>query len=88
MNKTENNTKRKMLFQVQALDFAVIEAGLFLDAHPDDKKAMEYYQKMLEKRDAAMEEFQNTYGPLTLFANKDDTQWQWVKGPWPWELED
>ena len=88
MNKTESMNKRKMLFQVQALDFAIIEAAMYLDAHPEDKKAMEYYQKMLKERNAAVEEYQNAYGPLTIFANKDDARWQWVKGPWPWELED
>ncbi len=90
-NNTNNNqspSRCALLKKLQALDFAVIETGLFLDTHPTDAKVLKYYKETLEERNNVMKQFEQLYGPLTIFANTSDTNWQWVKGPWPWELED
>ena len=36
------NDRRKLMRQIQVFSFAVYEAALYLDSHPDDKRAMEY----------------------------------------------
>lgn len=86
MNEAMN--KRKMMRRLQSLDFALIEATLFLDGQPNNQKALSYFNKMQAERKQVAEEYQKAFGPLTSFANASDTEWQWVKGPWPWELED
>ncbi len=85
----ENNmSKKKLMTLVQQLDFAMIETGLYLDGHPNCKKALKYYNTLKEKRDAARAQYEAAYGPLTLFQNNSENTWHWVKTAWPWELED
>ena len=87
----ENNkipSRDELMNKLRELDFAIIETAMFLDSHPMDKKALTYYHDMLETRNESREVFTKNYGPLCIFENNDNTQWQWVKGPWPWELED
>ena len=83
MNKVDKNT---LLKKLQTLDFAIIEAALFLDSHPTNAKALEYYNKMLEEHSAVKKQYIDAYGPLTIKENTGNN-WQWVKGPWPWEME-
>ena len=80
--------KNKLLKRVKALDFAVIEAGLFLNTHPSDPKALAYFNKMNEERQTAYEQYVDTYGPLTIFDCMGTDSWDWVESPWPWEMED
>ena len=76
--------RQSMLRKVQAVDFALFEAQLFLDTHPTDKSAQEYYQKHLAISDAARTEYEAKYGPLQV-RNYDSGNWNWVNDPWPWE---
>ena len=38
-----------LLMQIMMLDFAVQDSALFLDTHPNDKEALNYYQTALSK---------------------------------------
>ena len=87
MNEAPMN-QHKLLMRVKALEFAVIEAGLFLDTHPTDRKALAYFNEKNEERQAAYNQYVDTYGPLTIFDCKGTESWDWVKAPWPWEMED
>jgi len=85
----ENNmSKKKLMTLVQQLDFAMIETALYLDNHPNSKKALKYYNGLKEKRDAARAQYEASYGPLTIFQNNSENTWHWVKTSWPWDLED
>ena len=82
-----NNTdKTNLLKKLQALEFAVIEAALFLDSHPTDAKALDYYNKMIAELNVVKNQYVDAYGPLTIKENTGN-RWQWVDGPWPWEME-
>lgn len=87
-NKTmeHNNTQEKLLYELQVADFALHECVLYLDGHPYDRAAKEYYNKMLRKRKALEQEYEEKYGPITYYGNTSDS-WQWNDGPWPWENE-
>jgi len=78
--------KDKLLEQIQIANFAVIEVTLFLDSHPSDKKALEYYNKYRTIKKNTVAEYEAKYGPLTIYGNEFDS-WKWVETPWPWELE-
>ena len=82
-----NLTDRKALLQqLQAEDFALYEVALYLDAHPQNKKALRFYEE--HKKIAAMlREAINSAAPLTVYDNQNTEKWQWVDGPWPWEKE-
>ncbi len=76
--------RSKLLKQLQVADFALHETALFLDTHPKNKKALEYYKKMKAKREEIAEQYRKLYSPLTYYEVRYD-QWNWVDGPWPWQ---
>ena len=96
-NGTQNNTpstertntsRAALLDRIRALSFAVLETGLYLDGHPNCRRALTYYGRVKNDLDAAVGEYEVTYGPLShMSVGGDETRgWQWVKQPWPWEM--
>lgn len=82
-----NNTpmnRDELMDKIHALSFAMTEAQLFLDTHPDCRDALMYFKKSREELDTAMTEYQNKYGPLFADMTLGD-KWTWVDGPWPWQ---
>ena len=78
--------KQQLLNFIDEVSFAVLDAGLYLDTHPTDVAALEYYKKYQNLRERALEEYQNNYGPLQVDGVKNsDCRWTWVDDPWPWE---
>lgn len=67
--------------------FAVTDAALFLDSHPNNSAGLEYYRKYKKLYKEAMEEFEEKYGPLSILSDQNDECWAWVKDPWPWEAQ-
>ena len=78
------NKEKMLLDKIQQYDFAVQEASLFLNSHPDDHCAMDYYRYFKELLKEAKHEYDKDFGPLTSRSNHAD-QWKYVYGPWPWE---
>ena len=82
-------TEREVLLKrVQICDFALNDASLFLDTHPEDAEALAYYKKYLDMRKATVDAFQDRFGPLTKDAYDGGPRWRWVDGPWPWQMEE
>ncbi len=73
--------------RMQAVDFAIVETGLYLDAYPDSRAAMAYYQKLIAERETLAEAIHAQCGPTTARDNKNPASWDWIKGPWPWQAE-
>ncbi|MBQ4324604.1 MAG: spore coat protein CotJB [Clostridia bacterium] len=74
---------------LQALSFAMQEALLYLDGHPDSTAAARYYNKVSTAYEAAKREYEEKYGPLSVgggTAANTNGRWLWVEGPWPWEV--
>ena len=76
--------KEALMNKIHALSFAMTEAQLFLDTHPDCRDALNYYRGIRDQLDLAMTEYQNKYGPLFADMLTGDT-WAWIDGPWPWQ---
>ena len=72
---------------LRAIDFALVETALYLDAYPDSAEALAYYHKLLAERQLLADDYTKNFGPLTIGDNVSQTSWQWVKTPWPWEHE-
>jgi len=81
------NNRSALLKEIQAEDFAVYEAALYLNGHPTCQNALAYYCEHKSIVKALKEEFEALYGPLTIYSNEDSNCWHWVDGPWPWEKE-
>ncbi|MBQ7820763.1 MAG: spore coat protein CotJB [Clostridia bacterium] len=74
---------------LHALAFALYETALYLDGHPNDRRAIEYYDKTRAQYEKELEKYERENGPVTMnsdAATKNGT-WQWVNTPWPWQNE-
>lgn len=74
----------KLIKQIMTADFVLHETALFLDTHPENKKALEYYKLAQKRREELAEQHRKSYGPLTYYEVRYDS-WNWVDTPWPWQ---
>jgi len=74
------------LAELQALDFAINELGLYLDTHPNDAEAMELFQSYAELYRKGAEAYEKCHGPLNRMDAIHGGKYCWKKGPWPWEF--
>ena len=79
----KNMTKKEMLKKIKCLKFAVVELALYLDTHPDDKKALCLHNKYSKDLKEICDKYQKVYGPLTI--EYPCNKWRWLEEPWPWE---
>lgn len=80
-----NMEKKNLLFYIDAVSFAALDASLYLDTHPDDTEALEYFQHFNKARQQALHEYAIRFGPLTLNETQHNDTWKWATQPWPWE---
>ncbi len=80
------NKQAEMLTYIDSLTFACIDLGLYLDVNPDDKEALELYNKYRIMLGEYMVPYQNEFGPITMTSDAlNSYPWMWNKMPWPWE---
>ena len=75
-----------LLGWIHMVSFTVNDIQLYLDTHPHDKKALEYFNTYSALRRQALEEFAQMFYPLTIDTVTACTnQWDWACSPLPWE---
>ena len=79
-----NNEQRNMMKALQTLGFALFDTALFLDTHPNNQRALDYYRKNSEAYKILKEQYTSKYGPLSISEAAGDS-WEWVSKPWPWQ---
>lgn len=79
--------RAKLLRKIQQHGFAMTEACLYLDGHPNCRRALAYFEKQRCAYRQCKEEFERRYGPLCAEDASSDGDWNWIDGPWPWEKE-
>jgi spore coat protein JB len=84
MNK---NGCRELLQFIYEVSFAIDDVVLYLDTHPTDQRALDYYEEYRKLRKQAVAEYTECCGPLTNEDVNTKNYWTWVAGPWPWEGE-
>lgn len=77
--------RRKLKKELMAHDFVLTELGLYLNSHPDDQRALQMHCEIAGKAEELRRRFVKAYGPIVAAENKNSENWDWVKGPWPWE---
>ncbi len=75
------------LNRLRAIDFAIQETVLYLDAYPDCAQALSYYHQLKAQRKDLICAYEKTCGPLTMYGNESTTSWDWTQDPWPWECD-
>lgn len=73
------------LYEISMVDFLLTDMLLYLDTHPYDRNALDYYQHYAKLLDRLREEYSKNYGPL--FASHSDCRkgWAWGNEPNAWE---
>lgn len=80
-------TRSQLMQLIRRYDFALYDLSLYLDTHTQCRDALQLYQKYRTLRQAAVDEYVRRFGPLDHRQTESKTQWDWVKGPYPWEKE-
>ena len=71
--------RRELFEYINQISFAVDDVKLFLDTHPENQKALDYFQKYKEKRMEALKEYAEVYGPLTVDTVSENSDcWNWI----------
>lgn len=84
MNQRMN--QRQLLDWVTMLGFCAYDMLLYLDTHPTDAKALDYYEQCNQLYQNAKSSYEESYGPLTVdVAGERNGYWDWGKQPLPWE---
>ena len=79
------NSREAKLRAIQELSFSLADTRLYLDTHPNDRRAIAFFKKNAEKLDAAVKEFTSQYGPIDQNYIISNDRWNWVDMPWPWQ---
>ncbi|MCC8060049.1 MAG: spore coat protein CotJB [Clostridiales bacterium] len=79
-----NNRCEQLMQKVYENGFAVDDILLYLDTHPDDEAALQYYYYVRNAYLDAKAAYEQNCGPLTV-DREGSEKWSWVNGPWPWE---
>lgn len=79
------NNKEQMLKDIGIVDFVLVELMLYLDTHPLDRSAMEYFNHYARIKNQMTKEFSMKYYPLTKEQAESSKEWRWGAAPLPWE---
>lgn len=63
--------------QLQQDGFTAWELRLYLDTHPGDANALQFFQQMCQQ--SKQPNYACAFVPCT-------ERWKWIDDPWPWEL--
>lgn len=93
------NDRSTLLKQINEVSFTINDLTLFLDTHPLDLLAMEYFTQNMTQRKQLMKTYADEFGPLTIDCVCTETNntsgtdtsyagkkhWTWSDGPVPWD---
>ncbi|HHW47049.1 MAG TPA: spore coat protein CotJB [Clostridiaceae bacterium] len=76
--------REKLLRELMAADFAVIDMNLYLDTHPNDQRAILIYNVLVQRAKMLRDNYERLYGPLTPMT-PSKCPFEWINEPWPWQ---
>lgn len=79
-------SKEALMNEIMALNFSIIDLNLYLNTHPCDRTAINYYNLYVQKYMMLVDRFQKMFGPITMGTFQSRCPWQWVENEWPWEI--
>ncbi|MBD5480813.1 MAG: spore coat protein CotJB [Lachnospiraceae bacterium] len=85
MMNNSSSEQSRMLKDISIIDFTLVELNEYLDTHPHDRQAMEYFNHYARIKNQMARDFSARYFPLTADMSTDTREWNWVLSPMPWE---
>ena len=82
-----DNKRETLMRKIQMYSFTAHECALYLDCHPNNRKALDMHSKATKMMNEAVAQYEEMYGPLTANSTNanQNAGWNWVYGPWPWQ---
>lgn len=78
--------QQRLLHDIGVTDFVLVEMNEYLDTHPKDKQAIDYFNYYAKMKNRLMKEFAEKYWPLSIAtADNSGAEWTWALMPQPWE---
>lgn len=77
--------RERLMKEIMASDFTVIDLHLYLNTHPYDQRAIMLYNSNAQRSKMLRDQYERTYGPITALMSYSTCPWQWIQSPWPWE---
>lgn len=75
------------LAELQALEFVVLELGIYLDTHSDDMEAFALFKQYAAMEKAAKAAYESKFGPLMKSSAATGEKYCWLQDPWPWDFQ-
>ena len=86
--KVEGSTRpSNPLVELQALEFVVLELGIYLDTHPEDMEAFQLFQQYAAMEKSAKAAYEKRFGPLMKSTAATEDTYRWLQDPWPWNYQ-
>lgn len=79
--------KQECLYEIQKCNFAAYDMLLYLDTHPEDRRAFMIFKDLVEKVKKLICEYEAQFGPLSAYNSAAFEKFRWLESPWPWEKE-
>ena len=79
------NERQILLRKIKQYDFSLKELNLYLDTHPNCRRALALFKKYKGLRERCISEYTEKYDPLIPEQNNSTEHWDWITDPWPWE---
>lgn len=80
------NPQNALMTKIKQYDFTLKELNLYLDTHPNCRRALAMFQKYRKLREDAVKEYNEKFGPITPEQNLNTQHWAWIDEPFPWEV--
>ena len=80
------NEQAKILTELDALVFAMIDLNLYLDVFPNDREKITLYNQYKKEKEELLKKYESKYGPITPNSDSLNSHpWAWDNMPWPWD---
>lgn len=75
-----------LMDKIKQYDFTLKELNLYLDTHPNCRRALAMFAKYKKLREEVVKEYTEKYGPIVPEQNNSTQRWTWIDEPFPWEV--
>lgn len=73
------------LYEISMVDFLLMDMKLYLDTHPTDRNALDYYHHYAKILKDLREAYAENFGPLFAEQSSYSKEWDWGSEPNAWE---
>lgn len=85
MSHSQISDRRSLMKSIYEIGFSLDDTILYLDTHPSDQNALDYYHNLHREYHELVKMYTQTFGPLLAKDVKNDNYFSWVNRPMPWE---